>query len=214
LAQFVALLITMLLAIILGMGMPAVPAYINAALLMGPLLVGLGLATFTAHMFIFYFAVASAITPPVALAAFAASTITKADPMKTGFAAVRVGIVMFVIPFVFAFYPELLLIKPAVTDPSLTANGAFLPGYDGEVHVASIALLMARLIFALYLLASALAWFDSRRMKGWEVLVRLVLAALVINGDPYLFGPGIAAAVAVLAIHWMTGKQDSPKAVS
>ncbi|GIR80177.1 MAG: hypothetical protein CM15mP81_16870 [Alphaproteobacteria bacterium] len=75
--QFLALLMTMLLAVLLGMGMPAVPAYINVALLMGPLLVGLGIATFTAHMFIFYFAVASAITPPVALAAFAASTITK-----------------------------------------------------------------------------------------------------------------------------------------
>ncbi len=57
----------MVLAVLLGMGMPAVPAYINVALLMGPLLIGLGITTFTAHMFIFYFAVASAITPPVAL---------------------------------------------------------------------------------------------------------------------------------------------------
>ncbi|MEH6832574.1 MAG: TRAP transporter large permease subunit, partial [Sulfitobacter sp.] len=101
--MFVALFITMLLAVLLGM--PAVPAYINVALLMGPMLIGLGIATLTAHMFIFYFAVASAITPPVALAAFAASTITKADPMATGFSAVRSGIVMFAIPFVFAFYP-------------------------------------------------------------------------------------------------------------
>ena len=85
--QFVALAITMGLAVLLGMGMPAVPAYINVALLMGPLLIGLGIATFTAHMFIFYFAIASAITPPVALAAFAASTITKAEPMATGFSA-------------------------------------------------------------------------------------------------------------------------------
>lgn len=65
--QLLALLVTMLVAILLGMGMPAVPAYINVALLMGPVLAGLGIATFTAHMFIFYFAVASAITPPVAL---------------------------------------------------------------------------------------------------------------------------------------------------
>ena len=108
--QFLALVMTMLLAVLLGMGMPAVPAYVNVALLMGPLLVGLGIATFTAHMFIFYFAVASAITPPVALAAFAASTITKAEPMATGLSSVRSGIVMFTIPFVFAFYPELLLI--------------------------------------------------------------------------------------------------------
>ena len=83
--QLIALTITMLLAVLLGMGMPAVPAYINVALLMGPMLIGLGIANFTAHMFIFYFAVASAITPPVALAAFAASTTTKAEPMATGF---------------------------------------------------------------------------------------------------------------------------------
>ena len=108
-SQLSALGLTMLLAVLLGMGMPAVPAYINAALLMGPMLVGLGLATFTAHMFIFYFAVASAITPPVALAAFAAASITNADPMRTGFSAVKSGIVMFTIPFVFAIYPELLL---------------------------------------------------------------------------------------------------------
>jgi len=115
-----------------------VPAYINVALLMGPLLIGLGIATFTAHMFIFYFAVASAITPPVALAAFAASTITKAEPMATGFAAVRAGIVMFVIPFVFAFYPELLLIDQALIDPS-SADGAPLPGYENGVSAAAIA---------------------------------------------------------------------------
>lgn len=95
--QLFALFLTMLLAVLLGMGIPAVPAYINVALLMGPMLVGLGLANFTAHMFIFYFAVASAITPPVAMAAFAASTITNADPMKTGFSAVKSGIVMFTI---------------------------------------------------------------------------------------------------------------------
>jgi len=81
--QLLALTATMLVAIVLGMGMPAVPAYINVALLMGPVLAGLGIATFTANMFIFYFAVASAITPPVALAAFAASTITKADSLRS-----------------------------------------------------------------------------------------------------------------------------------
>ena len=87
---FVSLLVTMLLAILLGMGMPTVPAYLNVALLMGPLLIGLGVAMFTAHMFVFYFAVASAITPPVAIAAFAASTISKTEPMVTGVAAGRV----------------------------------------------------------------------------------------------------------------------------
>ena len=197
--QFVALFITMALAILLGMGMPAVPAYINVALLMGPLLIGLGIATFTAHMFIFYFAVASAITPPVALAAFAASTITKADPMATGFSAVRSGIVMFIIPFVFAMYPELLLIDAAVKDPDPSAAGAYLPGYDGQIHLAALAWLITRLILALFLLASALANYDRAPLSILEVAFRLLLAALVMHGNPLIFGPAI-----VLALVWLT----------
>ena len=83
--QLVALFLTMLIAILLGLGMPDASANTNVALLTGPALPGLGIATFTAHMSIFYFAVASAIAPPIALAVFAASTIAKAVPMATGF---------------------------------------------------------------------------------------------------------------------------------
>ncbi len=162
--QFIALFVTMLLAVLLGMGMPAVPAYINVALLMGPLLVGLGIATFTAHMFIFYFAVASAITPPVALAAFAASTITKAEPMATGLSAVRSGIVMFTIPFVFAFYPEILLIDQALIDPA-SPSGAHLPGYEDGASLAALAWLIFRFGVALILVASALAMHDLTRLN-------------------------------------------------
>lgn len=197
--QLIALAITMGLAVLLGMGMPAVPAYINVALLMGPLLVGLGIATFTAHMFIFYFAVASAITPPVALAAFAASTITRADPMATGFSAVRSGVVMFVIPFVFAMYPELLLIDAAVLDPSATGEIAYLPGYDGVPHWDWIALLIARLALALYLLASALARYDRGPLPLWDVALRIALAVLVMHRAPELY-----AAAAVISLAWLT----------
>ena len=199
--QFMALGMTMLLAVLLGMGMPAVPAYINVALLMGPVLAGLGISIFTAHMFIFYFAVASAITPPVALAAFAAASITKAEPMATGFSAVRSGIVIFVIPFVFAVYPELLLIEPAVVDPKSTgAEIAYLRGYDGTVALVPLLWLLARLVLALYLLASALARFDRSALPLWEIGLRLALAALVISNDSALHGPAIA--VAVLWIGW------------
>ncbi len=196
--QFAALLLTMLLAVLLGMGMPAVPAYVNAALLMGPVLAGLGLSLFTAHMFIFYFAVASAITPPVALAAFAAASITKAEPMATGFSAVKSGIVMFVVPFVFAFYPELLLIPEAVLDPNSSAGG-YLPGYDGGMHIAALVLLIIRLIAALYLLASALAAFDRKALSGWEIVLRLGLAALLL-ARPEAIWMGAAAATAALLI--------------
>lgn len=182
--QFLALAVTMLLAILLGMGMPAVPAYVNVTLLMGPVLAGLGLSIFTANMFIFYFAVASAITPPVAIAAFAAASITKEDPMATGFSAVRSGFVMFVIPFVFAFYPELLLITEAQLDPTSSATEIkFLPGYDGTVDWSSLGWLLARLVFALYLTASAMAVFDRRPLSGLETLVRLIAAALLLSSS-------------------------------
>jgi TRAP-type uncharacterized transport system fused permease subunit len=205
--QLMALGITMLLAVLLGMGMPAVPAYINVALLMGPLLIGLGLATFTAHMFIFYFAVASAITPPVALAAFAASTITKAEPMATGFSAVRSGIVMFVIPFIFAFYPELLLIDQALIDPS-SPGKEFLPGYEDGVTVIALLWLFARLIFALYLIASALSRYDMGPLSMPWVLIRLAVAATVLAKAETIYLAAIAVGVGLLIVHRVMNRQS------
>jgi TRAP transporter 4TM/12TM fusion protein len=197
---FVALGITMLLAVLLGMGMPAVPAYINVALLMGPLLIGLGIATFTAHMFIFYFAVASAISPPVALAAFAAASITKAAPMATGFSAVRSGIVMFCIPFVFAVYPEILLIDQAFIDPS-SLNRSALSGYENGVQVLPLFWLLARLALALYLVASALTRFDSAPLGTLSMFVRLAIAGGLLARPELIHIGAIIAAIGVLGQH-------------
>ena len=209
--QLIALALTMMLAVVLGMGMPAVPAYINVALLMGPVLAGLGIAVFTAHMFIFYFAVASAITPPVALAAFAAASITKEDPMMTGVAAVRIGIVMFVIPFVFAFYPDILLIEAAFIDPTVTGTKTYLPGYDGTVDLGALGVLILRLLLALVLLASALARYDRAPLALWEVGARLVLAALLLAGDFTVYGAAAAAGLGLLAWHRVTTKPAAPQ---
>ena len=200
LPQFTALLLTMLLAVVLGMGMPAVPAYINAALLMSPVLAGLGLSLFTAHMFIFYFAVASAITPPVALAAFAAASITKAEPIATGLSAVKSGIVIFIVPFVFAFHPELLLINDAIIDAQ-SASGGYLPGYDGQFAYGAFALLLMRLILALYLLSSALAAYDKSRLPPSEIMVRLILAVLLMMKPETVWIGAAAVSLAVLFVH-------------
>ena len=197
---FAALFMTMVLAILLGMGMPTVPAYINVALLMGPLLVGLGIATFTAHMFIFYFAVASAITPPVAVAAFAAASISRSDPVATAIAAVRAGIVMFAIPFVFAFYPELLLIPAARIDPA-GSGSEFLPGHGAETRWEIIAWLCLRLVVALYLLASALARHDRAALSWAESGVRIVLAVAILASSPMIYGPAIGVAIALVTWH-------------
>ena len=200
-----ALVMAMVVTILLGMGMPTLPAYVNVILIIGPLLVALGTSFFTAHMFIFYFAVASAITPPVAIAAFAASTISKAEPMATGFQAVRVGIVMFTIPFVFAFYPELLLIEQAQLAPSpdgsLGTKKTFLPGYDGTIHWDALSWLLLRLVVVLYLVASALSRFDSARLTAVEVVLRLVLAVLILLKIDSIAIGALFIAGAYLAYH-------------
>jgi len=106
----VLLLISAFICIVLGMGMPTSGVYVLLAALVAPSLVREGIQPIAAHLFILYFGMMSMITPPVALAAFAAATITKADPLRTGLAAMRIGWAAYIIPFAFVATPELLLI--------------------------------------------------------------------------------------------------------
>ncbi|MGE5253629.1 MAG: TRAP transporter permease, partial [Planctomycetaceae bacterium] len=110
-----ALLFTMAAGIILGMGLPTTAAYIVMAALLVPALVKLGIPMIAAHMFAFYYAIISAITPPVALAVYAGAGLAGSNMWKTGWAAVRIGAPGFVIPFMFAYAPSLLFIGPPTT---------------------------------------------------------------------------------------------------
>ncbi|MGB9699209.1 MAG: TRAP transporter permease [Thermodesulfobacteriota bacterium] len=105
-----ALVFTMIAGIILGMGLPTTAAYIVMAALLVPALVKLGIPTIAAHMFAFYYAIISAITPPVALAVYAGAGLAGSNMWKTGFAAVRIGAPGFIIPFMFAYEPSLLFL--------------------------------------------------------------------------------------------------------
>ena len=135
---------------------------------------------------------------PVALAAFAASSITNADPMKTGFSAVKSGIVMFTIPFVFALYPELLLIDQAVIDPG---TGAFFDGYDGQTDVAWLGFLMARLALALYLVSSAMAAYDQRGLGRAQIAIRVILAVLVMAKPVEIYAAAAVAGIGLIFAH-------------
>jgi len=119
-----ALILTMLAGIVLGMGMPTTPAYIIMTALLVPSIIKLGVIAPAAHMFAFYFAILSAITPPVALAVFAAAGIAKSDLWTTGLAAVRIGATGFIVPFMFVYEPALLMIGPwpTIVWSSLTAS--------------------------------------------------------------------------------------------
>jgi TRAP transporter 4TM/12TM fusion protein len=102
-------LLTMIACIILGMGLPTTAAYIITAVLGVPALTDMGVPLIAAHMFIFYFAIISFITPPVAISAYAASGIAETNAMKTGFQSFKLGLAGFIVPFLFLYSPSLLL---------------------------------------------------------------------------------------------------------
>lgn len=106
---FLLLLMTAVVCIILGMGMPTVGVYVLLATMAAPALIEFGILPMAAHMFIMYYGMMSMITPPVALAAFAGASLSNADPMRTGYAAMRFGWLAFVFPFMFVISPTLLL---------------------------------------------------------------------------------------------------------
>jgi TRAP transporter 4TM/12TM fusion protein len=107
---FLTLIFTMIACIILGMGLPSIPTYIITATMAAPALIQQGIEPLVAHLFVFYFGIFANITPPVALAAFAAAGISGGNPMRTGFVSMKLAIAGFIIPFLFVYNNELLLI--------------------------------------------------------------------------------------------------------
>ncbi len=132
-APFMALVMIAMVSLVLGMGLPTTSAYILGAALGVPALAKLGFAPIAAHMFVFYFAIVSNITPPVALAAYAASSIADANPNKTGFQAMKLGILAFIIPFAFCYDQGLLLSSGLVENTVAIVGGIgvlFAMGYS------------------------------------------------------------------------------------
>lgn len=175
--SFLLLLIAALVCIVLGMGMPTAGVYILLSTLVAPALIKVGFVAMAAHMFILYFGMMSMITPPVAIAAFAAASLSGAGPMRTGFAAVRFGWIAFVIPFMFVYAPTLLMQGPA----------------------SAIALAAATALLGVWLTSIGIVGFFSRRLAP---LARVLFAAsgiaLVIPADA--FQGAVATDIAGLAL--------------
>lgn len=119
------LILAALVCIILGMGMPAAAAYVLMAALVAPAITQLGVHPLAAHLFIFYFSIMSNITPPVAMACFVAAPIAKANPTKIGFTAVPFAAVAFLVPFMFAYSPQLILVGSAADIAVSAVTAAF-----------------------------------------------------------------------------------------
>ena len=175
-SHLLALVFAMFISILLGMGMPTTAAYAVAASVVAPGLVQLGIEPLTAHFFVFYFAVVSAITPPVALASYAAAGISGANAMATSVASFRIGIAAFIVPFMF-FYNSALLM-------------------DGSWFEIARALVTAT--FGVYLLSGGvMGWIFSAPAAWFIRLVLIGAALLMIEGGIVTDMAGIGAAVVV-----------------
>jgi TRAP transporter 4TM/12TM fusion protein len=173
-----ALALTALAGIVLGMGLPTTPSYILMVALLVPAVVKLGVVTPAAHMFAFYFAILSAITPPVALAVFAAASLAKADMWDTGWAAMRIGAAGYIVPFMFVYEPALLLIGPW--------------------HVSLFAFVSATI--GVMALAAGLHGYLLASARMWERAVLVVAALLLIAPELISSLVGLALLAAVIAV--------------
>ena len=202
---FLALLLVMVSSIILGMGLPSAVVYLLLATLVGPALGSLGAVPLAAHMFIFYFGMMAMVTPPVALAAYAAASIAGADIMKTGIAAFRFALVGFTLPFIFVFRPELLL---------LSADGPAAPGAVVEAVIVAVLGITA---FA----AGMAGYFFGRASFFGRVLFFTAAALLLAPGPevrvlgltvPILDASGLLVAALAAAVNWRARPPRSPSA--
>lgn len=176
---FLSLMLAMIGALVLGMGMPTLPAYLIIIVVMGPALQNLGVSVLVAHLFVFYYGVASSLTPPVALAAYAAAPIAGSNPITTSLMAFRLGIAKFLIPFAFAYYPCLLIID----DFSLNEFISIIP----------------RLILSIWFINSALAKYDFSKLSWAEVFLRLLVGFSILLIDYRIQLISIVTAIILLA---------------
>ena len=173
------LVLTMITSIVLGMGLPTAPAYILLATLVGPALTNMGIPLLAAHMFIFYFGVVSSITPPVALAAYAASGISGAKPNETGFKACWIGLVTFIIPYMFVY------------DPALVGMGSW-------AEIGTAAVMSGIGVFAL---AIAITGHWLKPCSRPERLLFGCGAVLTLHPEPVSSAVGMALLITASALH-------------
>lgn len=176
---WLALILTAIMAIILGMGLPATAAYIVAGTMAAPALVKMGLYPLSAHLFVFYFAIISAITPPIALAAYGASAIAEADPLKIAVTACKIGVAAFIIPFMFAY------------DPLLVAHG----------DLVSILWATATAIIGIASLAGGVIGYVWRPAKAYERLLFVCGSLMLIYPNIYSDLIGLVIIGFALAVH-------------
>ena len=187
----IALFLTMLCCIVLGMGVPTTANYCIMAATCAPILIQMGVETVAAHFFVFYFGIVADLTPPVALAAYAGAAIAQGNPMKTAFTSTKLAIGAFIVPYVFALNPAMLFINTGV----------------GEVSLICITSLVG--IFAV---SAALEGYCLKTMCWYERVMSVIGGLLLIYPGIVTDLIGLALVAAVILLQWL-GKQKAQATV-
>jgi len=186
---FLSLVLTMIVCLILGMGIPTIPNYIITSAIAAPALLKLGVPLIVSHMFVFYFGIMADLTPPVALAAFAAASIARDSPMRIGWKATHIAIAGFVIPYMAIYDPALML--------QATANGS--------IDWVEVVYVIVKTVLAIGLWGAAEIGFLRARINCIERIVAFAAAALLVAAPSWTDQAGFAASAAFIAWHfWRT----------
>ena len=186
-SMFLALFLTMLCCIVLGMGVPTTANYVIMATITAPILIKMGIPALAAHMFVFYFGIVADITPPVALAAYAGSAIAKSNPLKTGVTATRLAIAAFIIPYMFAYNPKMLFIDAGILDIISIVITSFI---------------------GIYAVASGMEGYHSVKLPWWQRFMILAGGMLLIVPETITDIIGVALVAAVIALQIIAEKKQ------
>ena len=183
---FIALFLTMLCCIILGMGVPTTATYCIMAATCAPILTRMGVPILAAHFFVFYFGIVADITPPVALAAYAGSAIAKSNPMRTAYNATKMAVGAFLIPYIFCFNPEMLLI---------------------DTHAASVIMIYITALFGIVGVASALEGYLFTDMGFIDRILFIAGGLMMIFPGAVTDGLGLCLIAAAIAMQYAKRKK-------
>lgn len=189
-----ALFLTMIMCIVLGMGVPTTANYVIMASMVAPILMSsLSIPVLAAHMFVFYFGIVADITPPVALAAYAGSAIAKSNPMKTGVTATRLAITAFIVPYIFAFSPEMLII------------GSDKPWYE-------IVLLVITALCGIFIVSAGMEGYLLRPMPWWQRILALAGGLCMIIPGLVTDSAGVTLIAVVVILQLIANKKTAKAA--
>lgn len=190
----ISLVMIMLASLVLGMGVPTGAAYLIIAIVLGPAIEALGVPKVAAHLFVLYFGVLSSVTPPVALSAFAAAPIAGAGPMETGISAVRLSSAGFIIPFVFVYHPDILLV---------TSEGTVFGFFWACIAFA----------FSTWGLVTAFSGWEIQPLSAVQRIVRTVAGLAVLAITPVIAITAALTLIAASLIRWRLSRAapDQPQ---